>query len=220
MSDALLGLGLLSLGMLFVAGLLALIYQYRRNFRVKQWAIALGIGGGLGVVVMFGSLLFPGSGIGAIALWYQTNALAPLVVSLSLWGAIGQAMERSQRQKSAPPPRRSPPRRQVTPAPRRPFHRPPRPSQPPAPPTPPPSPHRPPAAPAKPSFLPSSYDRRVAEIKARYPAPHLMRKLNALTHDPRTSERLYKGILANNPDRSPDWAADRAIWQIERDRRG
>ena len=49
-------------------------------------------------------------------------------------------------------------------------------------------------------------------------APRLMARLDALTYNRELSERLIAQNLEKNPGRSPDWAADKAIWDIERDR--
>lgn len=49
-------------------------------------------------------------------------------------------------------------------------------------------------------------------------APRLMARLDALTYSRERSERLIAQNLQKNPGRSPDWAADKAIWDIERDR--
>lgn len=47
----------------------------------------------------------------------------------------------------------------------------------------------------------------------------VLRKLNSLTHDPATSNRLVQSIKAKNPQKSLNWCAEQAVWNIERDRR-
>lgn len=47
----------------------------------------------------------------------------------------------------------------------------------------------------------------------------LWAELNALTHDPATSERLVRNIKERNPCMPLKWCTERAIWEIERDRR-
>ncbi|MBE7381703.1 MAG: hypothetical protein F6J95_009875 [Leptolyngbya sp. SIO1E4] len=48
---------------------------------------------------------------------------------------------------------------------------------------------------------------------------HLMRKLDRLTRDRRLSERLIERIEFNNPGRSRRWCVEKAIYDIQRDRR-
>ena len=50
-------------------------------------------------------------------------------------------------------------------------------------------------------------------------SPRLMRKLDHLTRDRRVSERLIERIAFNNPGRSKSWCAEKAIYDIQRDRR-
>lgn len=45
-----------------------------------------------------------------------------------------------------------------------------------------------------------------------------MKKLTALTHNRELAERLVANNQKNNPGRSADWAADKAIYDLERDR--
>ena len=49
--------------------------------------------------------------------------------------------------------------------------------------------------------------------------PRLMRKLDRLTRDRRVSERLIERISFNNPGRSKSWCVEKAIYDIQRDRR-
>ena len=46
----------------------------------------------------------------------------------------------------------------------------------------------------------------------------LWQKLNALTHDPETTNRLIRNTVSKNPEKTVDWSAERAIWTLERDR--
>jgi hypothetical protein len=48
---------------------------------------------------------------------------------------------------------------------------------------------------------------------------HLMRELDRLTKDRRVSERLIERIEFNNPGRSKRWCIEKAIYDIQRDRR-
>lgn len=60
---------------------------------------------------------------------------------------------------------------------------------------------------------------------ASQPAPDVMvrtdlvRQLNALTHNEATAKRLIFSLKQRHPERSLDWCAERAINDIERDRR-
>lgn len=47
---------------------------------------------------------------------------------------------------------------------------------------------------------------------------HLLVRLNSLTRDQATSERLIQSTKVKNPERTFDWCAERAISDIERDR--
>ncbi len=49
--------------------------------------------------------------------------------------------------------------------------------------------------------------------------PRLMRRLDHLTRDRRVSERLIERIAFNNPGRSKSWCVEKAIYDIQRDRR-
>ena len=49
-------------------------------------------------------------------------------------------------------------------------------------------------------------------------SPQLRRELVRLVHDRPTANRLLSGILASHPDRSPNWLAEKAIYDLKRDR--
>lgn len=63
-----------------------------------------------------------------------------------------------------------------------------------------------------------SNQTRRASVANAVPS-HLMRKLDHLTRDPRVSERLIERIEFNNPGKSKRWCAEKAIYDIQRDRR-
>jgi hypothetical protein len=48
---------------------------------------------------------------------------------------------------------------------------------------------------------------------------HLMQKLDRLTRDRRVSERLIERIALEHPGRSRQWCVEKAIYDIQRDRR-
>lgn len=48
---------------------------------------------------------------------------------------------------------------------------------------------------------------------------HLMRELDRLTRDRRVSERLIDRIAFDHPGRSKRWCVEKAIYDIQRDRR-
>lgn len=48
---------------------------------------------------------------------------------------------------------------------------------------------------------------------------HLMRELDRLTRDRRVSERLIERIAFDHPGRSKRWCVEKAIYDIQRDRR-
>ncbi len=48
---------------------------------------------------------------------------------------------------------------------------------------------------------------------------HLMQKLDRLTRDRRVSERLIERIAFDHPGRSKQWCVEKAIYDIQRDRR-
>lgn len=50
-------------------------------------------------------------------------------------------------------------------------------------------------------------------------SPRLMRELDRLTRDHRASLRLIERIESNNPGRSRRWCIEKAIYDIQRDRR-
>ncbi len=48
---------------------------------------------------------------------------------------------------------------------------------------------------------------------------HLMGQLHRLTRDRRVSERLIRQLAAANPRRSRRWCVEKAIYDLQRDRR-
>lgn len=48
--------------------------------------------------------------------------------------------------------------------------------------------------------------------------PRSFYRLNELTRDRKTSERLVRRVSQMNPGRSPDWCIEKAVYDIERDR--
>ena len=48
--------------------------------------------------------------------------------------------------------------------------------------------------------------------------PKLRRQLLRLINDPKTANRLLMGIYKNNSDRSPNWLAEKAIYDLRRGR--
>jgi hypothetical protein len=213
MSDTLLVLGLLSLGLLFVAGLLGLGYQYWRSRAVRVLAIALGTCGGIGVVVMFGALLFPAGVLAPLAQLGLERGLLLNGLAIALCIAIAYWREQQDRRKGSGAGRAGAGRdRPLTPwAGRR-------------------GPGRKGRSPAR---QPSPQNRQ-EEALGRNPSQSptsarwgsrkgdagKVRQLNALTHSRETSERLVNGLLAANPGRDRRWAVERAIADLERDRRG
>ncbi len=59
---------------------------------------------------------------------------------------------------------------------------------------------------------------RVPSSAATVPAS-LMRRLDRLTKDRRVSERLIERVEFNHPGRSKRWCVEKAIYDIQRDRR-
>ena len=49
-------------------------------------------------------------------------------------------------------------------------------------------------------------------------SPKLRRQLLRLINDPKTVNRLLMGIYKNNRDRSPNWLAEKAIYDLKRGR--
>lgn len=49
-------------------------------------------------------------------------------------------------------------------------------------------------------------------------SPKLRRKLLRLINDPKTANRLLMGIQKDNPHRSPDWLAEKVIYDLQRGR--
>lgn len=49
-------------------------------------------------------------------------------------------------------------------------------------------------------------------------SPKLRRQLLRLVNDPKTVNRLLVGIYRNNSDRSPNWIAEKAIYDLKRGR--
>lgn len=60
--------------------------------------------------------------------------------------------------------------------------------------------------------------RRLQQPSAGIPS-HLMRELDRLTRDHRVSLRLIERIEFSNPGRSKRWCVEKAIYDIQRDRR-
>ncbi|WP_008313662.1 hypothetical protein [Leptolyngbya sp. PCC 6406] len=50
-------------------------------------------------------------------------------------------------------------------------------------------------------------------------SPRLMGRLDRLTRDRRVSERLIERLAFDNPNRSKRWCVEKAIYDIQRDRR-
>lgn len=234
----LLWLGFCSLLMLFAAGLLALLCQHWRYRWALSVAIALGLIGGLGVAGFFTLLLLPSEAIALLQQWASRNGLALNLAAIAFCFWLAWWREQKDRlrgDRPASPPsgsldltkhRRapfSPQRAQSTAESAGPVRR---------------ARQRPTAAAPDPvnPFMgsrpsPASPARVTGARRGLFswlhpqprpasllPSPHLQRQLNQLTHDAATSARLVSAQLAANPDRSPDWAAERAIWQLERDR--
>ncbi|MGD1920187.1 MAG: hypothetical protein ACFCAD_15665 [Pleurocapsa sp.] len=49
-------------------------------------------------------------------------------------------------------------------------------------------------------------------------SPKLRRQLLRLVNDPKTANRLLMGIYKNNSHRSPNWIAEKAIYDLRRGR--
>jgi hypothetical protein len=58
-----------------------------------------------------------------------------------------------------------------------------------------------------------SVDRKEIEIPS-----HLLDRLDHLTHDSDVSKRLVKKVAERNPLKDGAWCAEKAIWELERDR--
>lgn len=81
--------------------------------------------------------------------------------------------------------------------------------------------YRPPAKPQaqrRPSPLPAER-QPPPEWKQSAAYAKLRRKLDAMTHDRRASDRLIEGAMLRNPERDRWWATEKVISDIERDRR-
>ena len=61
------------------------------------------------------------------------------------------------------------------------------------------------------------YDRPNARLIDRV-SPKLRRQLLRLVNDPKTANRLLVGIQKHHSDRSPDWLAEKAIYDLTRGR--
>jgi hypothetical protein len=46
----------------------------------------------------------------------------------------------------------------------------------------------------------------------------MLLKLDRYTHSRETSERLVRQVAGNNPGKSGQWCAEKALWDLERDR--
>jgi hypothetical protein len=123
------------------------------------------------------------------------QTLLALVVISALFGAGVCALFLQPRQR---------PQRRPLPKPRRaaPAYRPPAKPQ----------PHRRPSPPPAVQQPPAKREQSVAYAKLR-------RKLDAMTHDRRASDRLIEGAMLRNPERDRWWATEKVISDIERDRR-
>ncbi|MGF1480154.1 MAG: hypothetical protein ACFB4I_11785 [Cyanophyceae cyanobacterium] len=71
----------------------------------------------------------------------------------------------------------------------------------------------------KPSFVNAvpAVNRNQASLLDRV-SPHLRRDLLRLVHNPQTANRLLSGTLISHPDRSPNWVAEKVIYDLRRDR--
>ncbi|GAB4538071.1 MAG: hypothetical protein Tsb0014_27420 [Pleurocapsa sp.] len=49
-------------------------------------------------------------------------------------------------------------------------------------------------------------------------SPKLRQKLISLVHDRQTANRLLMGTMSNHSNRSPNWLAEKVIYDLERDR--
>lgn len=56
------------------------------------------------------------------------------------------------------------------------------------------------------------------QAKASAIPPGLIAKLNGYTYNPETSYRLVCQVAEKNPGKSPQWCAEKALWDLERDR--
>jgi hypothetical protein len=70
----------------------------------------------------------------------------------------------------------------------------------------------------RPRALASTRARRLISGPDTVP-PRLMNQLHSLTRDRRVSERLIERISFNHPHRSKRWCVEKAIYDIQRDRR-
>ncbi|MEM8828282.1 MAG: hypothetical protein AAGE96_02870 [Cyanobacteria bacterium P01_G01_bin.19] len=68
----------------------------------------------------------------------------------------------------------------------------------------------------KSKFVPIQYDSGTALLDRV--SPKLRRQLLRLVNDPRTVNRLLMGIHKNNSDRSPNWIAEKVIYDLRRGR--
>ena len=67
-------------------------------------------------------------------------------------------------------------------------------------------------------LLPARRRARIPSGRATVP-DSLMRRLDRLTKDRRVSERLIERVEFNHPGRSRRWCVEKAIYDIQRDRR-
>jgi hypothetical protein len=63
--------------------------------------------------------------------------------------------------------------------------------------------------------LPTTYDRGSLLERIN---PKLRRELLRLVHDRQTADRLLSGTFVSHPDRSPNWLAEKVIYDLKRDR--
>ncbi|MDB9525456.1 hypothetical protein PN498_05615 [Oscillatoria sp. CS-180] len=73
----------------------------------------------------------------------------------------------------------------------------------------------------KPLYQARTSSRRGRRFASSQAVPgHLMGRLDRLTKDRRVSERLIERVEFNHPERSKRWCIEKAIYDIQRDRRG
>lgn len=72
------------------------------------------------------------------------------------------------------------------------------------------------------AYKPSLVDFNSGKNKNASPlnsvSPRLRRELLRLVHNKATASRLLSGTLTSNPDRTPNWAAEKVIYDLKRGR--